>query len=294
MNLELLYYFVKVVQNGSFSKAALSLKMPKSTLSKAVSKLEEDTGTKLLTRTTRSISLTAAGNTLYKSCFSALQTLENAQKSINGQDSKYVGNLKITAPEDLAHIIAPAISALSAKHADLLFTINFTNQVVDLVRDGYDLAIRIGKLTESNFKVKRVGDIILVAVASHNYVAKHKHIQHPNDLMQHACLAYNSHLLNNYWSFKSKTQHVKVDIKTKICCDNMPALVTMALCGSGVALVPKHLCTAALASGQLILVLPEWEGISFPLSIISPLPIASSVRLKTTTEFLLDALQKAI
>src|SRR4051812_36061970 len=110
MDLELTRYFVKVVQNGSFSRAADLLKLPKSTVSKAITRLEHDTGTKLLLRTTRSLTLTAAGRAFYDTCLGPVHILEDAQKSLYGQDSILSGTLKITAPEDLgAHVISPAV-----------------------------------------------------------------------------------------------------------------------------------------------------------------------------------------
>ncbi len=160
MQIELVQVFVQVVKNGSFTRAAETLRVPKSTVSKAISRLESETGTKLLIRTTRSQTLTAAGKVFYDSCVGPIQAIEDAQKSLSGNDSMLNGTLKITAPEDLGtDVIAPACGRLTLKHSGLNFELNYTDQLLDLVKDGYDLAIRIGYLKESGLKSRKVGEI---------------------------------------------------------------------------------------------------------------------------------------
>lgn len=131
IGIELTRIFVKVIQHGSFSKAADSLKIPKSTVSKAISRLERETGTKLLLRTTRSQTLTASGRAFYETCLEPLQILEDAQKSLFGKDAIIAGKIRITAPEDLGtHVIAPIIGELSQSYDKLFFELLYLNKVV--------------------------------------------------------------------------------------------------------------------------------------------------------------------
>ena len=171
MQIELIQMFVQVVKSGSFTKAAQVLKLPKSTVSKGLAKLEKETGTKLLLRTTRSQTLTAEGRIFYDACSGAVESIENAHKSLYGNENLLTGKIKLTAPEDLGtEVIAPLAATLSQKYLNLSFQLIYTDEVLDLIKDGYDLAVRIGKLSESSLKVKKIGELKLILVASPTYL----------------------------------------------------------------------------------------------------------------------------
>ena len=145
MDIQLIHYFVKIVKHGSFTKAADVLKIPKSTLSKAVSKLEKETGTKLLVRSTRKQTLTAAGRSFYEACHGSVQTIDAAQKTLYGFDRVISGTIKITVPEDFEiFLLSASIQRLCDAYPKLKIVIRSTNDVVDLVGDGFDFAVRIG------------------------------------------------------------------------------------------------------------------------------------------------------
>lgn len=292
MNLELTRVFVKVVQCGSFSKAAELLKLPKSTVSKSISRLESESGTRLLVRTTRSLTTTAAGRAFFDSCRGPIQSLEDAQKSLDGQDSVISGLVRITAPEDLGgHVIAPALSVLVRKHPQLSFEMHYTDSVIDLVRDGFDLAVRIGKLTESGLKAKRVGEIVLVMVASPNYLKAASKIRVPKDLESHDCLTLSRGV---EWWLKSGAEKVLIPIKSRMLSNQMTSLLQAAVAGAGVALVPQFICRSDIQSGRLVRVLPEWASPGLPVSMLSPISTGSAARLKLTSDHIFSAIQKTL
>ncbi len=294
MDIELTRSFVKVIQHGSFSKAAQSLRVPKSTVSKDVSRLERETGTKLLLRTTRSLSLTAAGRVFYESCLGPIQALEDAQKSLYGQESILTGRLRITAPEDLgSQVIAPAVGALTKKHPGLDFELHYTDQVIDLVKDGFDLAVRIGRLSPSNLRVKKIGEVDLVLVASPSYLKTAAAIRHPLDLEKHACLILSQGMKK--WELKSlKKASVQVKFRARVESNQMTSLINVALAGAGIALVPNYLSRPWVQSGKLQRVLPDWYSLGLRVSLLSPLSVSSSARLQLTSDYLASALQKAL
>ncbi len=295
IGIELTRIFVKVIQHGSFSKAADSLKIPKSTVSKAITKLERETGTKLLIRTTRSQTLTASGRAFYETCLEPLQILEDAQKSLFGKDSIIAGKIRITAPEDLGtHVIAPIIGELSQSHEKLSFELYYTNQLVDLVRDGFDFAIRIGQLKQSGLKAKRIGEVTLIPVASPKYLEKREKINSPKDLENHDCLSISGLSVMHRWDLKNKQQSAKVFVNVKTESNQMTSLLQVALAGGGVALVPSYLVTQDLAQKRLVRVLPGWSNDGFPVSLVSPVSMASSARLKLVSEKIFAASQKAL
>lgn len=296
MELDLIRVFVKVVQNGSFSKAAALLQLPKSTVSKSISRLEKTTGTKLLVRTTRSLTLTAAGRAFYDTSLGPVQILEDAQKSLYGQDSILSGQVRITAPEDLGlHVIAPTVAQLAATNPHLAFDLHYTDEVIDLVKDGFDLAIRIGRISESTFKIKRPGEVRLILVATPQYLKKIDKIKSPEDLKNCTCMSLKGGSLSVRWPLKSsKGGVIQVPIQARITSNQTNSLLKAALQHAGIALVPRFLCQKELHDGKLVRVLPEYSTPPLPVSMISPLNSTSSARLKITIDHIFSALQKAL
>ena len=280
MEIELIRIFVKVIQQGGFSKAANALQIPKSTISKAVTRLEQETGTKLLLRTTRSQTLTAAGRVFYEACLGPIQTLEDAQKSLYGMDNIVAGKVKITAPEDLGnYVVSPVIGWLCLKYPKLEFELNYTNEVLDLVKDGYDIAIRLGKLPASSLRQRRVGDFEMVPVAAPTYLKSKKRISAPKDLETLDCLTITSSSMTNEWTFKNEKKIVRIKVRSQVQSNQVSSLMKIALSGAGIALLPGYLCQSEIDQGKLIRILPEWHGIMLEVSIISPVSTNSSSRL---------------
>lgn len=293
MDIELTRVFIKVVQNSSFTKAAEVLKLPKSTVSKMIRRLEDETGTKLLLRTTRQLTLTAAGRSYFETCLEPMQILENAQKSLNSSDSILSGNFRITAPEDLGNfVIAPLIADLAQKNHQLSFELFYTDRIVDLVREGFDLAVRIGQLKSSALKARKVSEVNLILVAAPNYLNKNPKIRAPKDLENHSCLHYHSGL--QVWKLKSEDESVTVHPQSKIISNQMTSLLKMSLGGAGVALVPSYLAQEELDQGRLIRVLPNWKNVGLPVHLISPLSMSSSAKLKFVSEHLSHSIKKVL
>jgi LysR family transcriptional regulator, regulator for bpeEF and oprC len=295
MDLDLTRIFVKVIQNGSFSRAAELLKVPKSTVSKAVARLEQETKTQLLIRTTRSLTLTAAGRAFYDSCLGPIQILEDAQKSLYGSDSILSGLIRLTAPEDLgSYVIAPAIAELTRRHPSLVFDLHYTDTVIDLVRDGFDLAIRVGRTRESSLKIKKAGEIFLIPVASPKYLDEAPKILRPTDLSDHSCLSISVRGLSAHWTLKRGREVATLNLNPRIVSNQMTSLLRMASSGAGIALIPMYLCQRELASRELVRVLPDWSGPMINVSMLSPLASNSSARLKVVSEHLIDRLRKSL
>jgi LysR family transcriptional regulator for bpeEF and oprC len=287
--------FLEVVKQGSFSRTARLLKIQKSAVSRAVRAIEDSTGTKLLHRTTRSLSLTAAGRAYFESCLGPMQALEDAERSLRGQDSMMAGSIKITAPEDLGEaVISPAIAELSRSYPELRFELHFSNEVVDLVKDGYDFAIRIGKLPESNFRARKVGVISLVLAASPKYLKDAPAIRDVADLASHSTLTLNRASIVPRWQLTRQTSKATSIITPKIIANQMSTLVGLARHGAGVALIPHYLCEPDFASGKLVHVLKGWEQRTYPVTIVSPQSSDRAVRLKICSDLLSDRILKCL
>jgi DNA-binding transcriptional LysR family regulator len=286
--------FVKVVQSGSYTRAASLLHLPKSSVSRAVTRIEAESGTKLLMRTTRSITLTAAGRAFYDSCVSPLQQLEEARKSLSGSDNLLSGSVRITAPEDLgASIITPTIAKLSREQLGLNFEMFYTNQRVDLVKDGFDLAIRIGKMSDSQLKAKKLGDICLILVAAPRFLEKNK-VKNPADLLGLPCLSYGPRYRKTKWQLRSAKARKTLNFEAKIVCNQMSSLVSLAREGAGVAIVPEYLCRTDIAQGTLRHILPAYYEDEYPVYLVSPFGVQSSARIKMSAELLTQEIKKLL
>lgn len=296
MNIELIQIFVQVIKNGSFTKAAQHLRLPKSTVSKAISRLEKETGTQLIIRTTRHQNLTTAGQLFYEACSGPLEIIENANKSLIGNDSLITGKIKLTAPEDLGvQIIAPVVAKLCQKHPGLTFELVYTDKVVDLVKNGFDLAVRIGKLKESSLKAKTISYLHPLLVAAPSYLKTKSKITKINDLTQLDCLGLNTPNTSLSWHLKNKKGVAQtITVRPRIVCNQMSGLLSATLAGGGIALIPSFLCRHHIQTKALVPILPQWTTSHLPVSIVSPLPFSSSARLRLTADELVREIQNVL
>lgn len=295
IEIELIRIFVKVIQHGGFSKAAEKLNIRKSTVSKAIKKLEDMTETKLMIRSTRNHTLTFAGQRFYESCIEHIQALEEAQKSLLGTDSMTVGNVKLTAPEDIgSQLIAPVIGKLSTLYPKLKFNLQYTNQVIDLVKDGYDLAIRLGKLKESRLKAKNIGYLKLIIVAAPKYLKNSSSIKTPLDLSNHNILSISDNILSKSWTLTNGKQTKKISVSPIIESNQMSSLLEACICNAGLLLAPAFLCESAIQSGKVIRVLEKWYIPGPQVSIVSPISMNSTARLKIVSEALVKEIKNKL
>ncbi|MGZ3826817.1 MAG: LysR family transcriptional regulator [Bdellovibrio sp.] len=295
MELESIRFFIKVIEQESFTKAAQVLNVPKSTISKAISRLEEQLSAKLIQRTTRNLTLTAAGRQFFDHCQAAIYQLEMAHQTIHGIDKVVAGPIRLTAPEDLGtFVMAPAIAELTSKYPKISFDLNYTDQVVDLVKDGYDLAVRIGKLNQSRFKAKKVGEISLITVASPGYLKKHKRLQNPKDLEDHECLSYRVRNMSQRWFLQSQSERQTVSVKSRITCNQMTSLLQLAQNDAGIAMIPSYLCQTQIQKGNLVHVLSGWSSQGLPVYLLSPSATSLSSRLKVSAEFLAEKIKHVL
>ncbi|MDR3607637.1 MAG: LysR family transcriptional regulator [Oligoflexia bacterium] len=281
MELESTRIFVKVVQYGSFSRAASSLKMPVSSVSRAVSRLEREIGATLLQRTTRSLKLTASGQAFFDSSVGPIQLLEDARRSLQGTDSIVAGLVKITATEDLGKLaVTPALIALMRKHPALAFEFSYSDELVDLVSGGFDLAVRVGRLASSRFKAIKVGEIAIIAVASPPYLAANPEVRKPKDLAQHTLLG--------------STGSLGTDQHPRVIGNEMSTLVAIARHGAGIALVPQFVCDRDLKNGSLIRVLPGWSSARFPVFLVSVAKSEMPARVRIVADALTSSLKNVL
>lgn len=248
--------FVAVAEAESFTQAAKKLTISTAQVSRQVSALEARLSTKLLYRTTRKVSVTEAGQIYYQHCRQVLDGLEEAERTMTNLQLAPKGKLKLTAPITYGEkTIAPLVNDFVQQYPELEVQMILTNQKLDLVAEGFDLAVRLGKLEDSSMMAKRLSSRTQYICASPQYLSAYGQPQRLSDLEQHNCLQGNL----DYWRFQEQGQARNIRVKGNIRCDSGWALLDAALKGIGIVQLPDYYVHAALAKGKLVPLLAQYQ-----------------------------------
>ena len=246
--------FVAVAEAESFTAAAKRLGISTAQVSRQVSALEARLTTKLFYRTTRKVSVTEVGNIYYQHCRQVLDGLEEAERAITNLQSTPTGKLQITAPVTYGErSIAPLVNNFVAKYPDLDVRLHLTNQMVNLIDEGFDLAIRLGKLNDSTMMAKRLASRTQYVCASPSYLAAFGVPHSLSELGHHNCLQGTL----DYWRFLEKGKVHNVRVKGNISCNSGRALVDAALKGIGIVQLPDYYVLPFIENGQLVSLLEQ-------------------------------------
>jgi DNA-binding transcriptional LysR family regulator len=270
MDLDGIAIFVKVLQAGSFSRAAKLLGMPNSTVSAKVSALEKRLGVTLLQRTTRKLRATQAGEAYYRRSLRALDELQAAENELETGRAEPKGLLRVTAPVEIGHSLLPAlVHAFLKDHAAIEVEVVVTNRVLDLIGDGIDLAIRAGPLKDSSLIAKRFDLGYFELWASPDYLGKHGAPRHPKELTQHNCLRF-SRFKDDGFRLTNGKETLKVRVTGTSTANDFETLRSLATLGEGLAFLPSFLCSEESKQNGLVRVLPQWHGDRVTVSLVYP------------------------
>ena len=270
IDLNQILIFIKVVETGSFTKAAELLKQPKSRISRRLAALEKSLGTQLIYRTTRQMQLTETGKDYFRRCSPLIQDLENANNAMTTHAEEISGVLRITAPEDYGKmILAPLIDDFIKKHPKVKAEVILSGAYLDLVQESIDIAIRIGNLKDASMKSKRVSSISSILVATPAFLEKNPPITKPEHLSSVPCLAFRFGN-KNQWRLLKEKQDVRVKIQGPLIANSPEFIYHCTLLGRGVGLIPQFLCAGALQRGDLVQVLNGWTSESAPVHLLTP------------------------
>lgn len=284
--------FVKVVQAGGFSAAARLLGLPTSTVSTRVSRLEKRLGVTLLQRTTRRLHLTEAGEIYFQHAATGLGHMLDAEAAVAESTGEPKGRLRVTAPVDIGDaILASIVSQVRHRHPRIAIDMVLTNQYVDLVAEGVDVAIRAGQLKDSTLIAKNVGAARWAAFASPSYLQSAQPLVAPQDLRHHCCLQF-SPVGRDAWSFMNDSGSVLVPLAAQVMVSDLRVIRSLALSGEGVALLPTYLCHDDCENGRLLRVLPQWHAHNDPIHIVYPRQRFVSPRVRAFVDVAAAALQQ--
>lgn len=260
MDLPSLQAFVKVVQTGSFTRAAEALNTQKAHLSRVVSQLEQELGVRLLERTTRALSLTEIGREFFERAVGILASVEDAQRTVQKAQGEPRGTLRLTCGVEfgmiaVSHWIARYLQHYPQAHVDA----DFTSRVVDLVHEGFDLAIRVGPLADSALAARKLGELAYGLFAAPDYLLRRDAPSRPGDLAAHDTLAFAGGSHQATWTLSQDGRQERVVLQPRMKANNVFAVRDAAIAGLGVAQLPLIVAAAAVRQGQLRPVLPGWS-----------------------------------
>ncbi|MRW86645.1 LysR family transcriptional regulator [Pseudoduganella sp. FT26W] len=282
--------FVTIVDKGTISAAAVALGTTPSVLSRAVARLEARLGVQLMRRTTRRLSVTEAGNLYLEQARSAFGLIADAERAIQGQGGALSGKVRISVPTTYGHYRLPAmLRGFMERHPQVDIELSINNRNVDLVAEGYDMAIRLGELADSGLAAKRLGDEAVCLVASPDYLHRAGIPQTLHELAGHTCLPFIMPSTGRLapWLFRVNGEDVNwLPIPRMQVADDVLGVVSLAQQGLGICQTYHFVAEERLRNGQLVEVLPALRGRSKPFSLIYP----PHRRISAAVRALIDAL----
>lgn len=286
--------FVRLVQAGSFTKAAEVLRQPKSRVSRRLSALEKELGVQLIYRTTRQFQLTEMGRVYYERAQGLIEGLESLSTEVSEATAEVSGLIKITASDDMGVKQLPLIlDEFSKQYPQVRFELLLTQAYVDLVKESVDVAVRIGILKDSSLRVRKVGIVKNIFVATPGFLERYRQWE---DLSQFSSLPFVGLTVMPKLEVFRGAEGKKMTLKPNLVCTaNNPAmLVEMALLGKGVAFVPEFLCVDHLRSGRLVHIYKSLRGNEVPVSIVTPEQKEVSLKVKKFSEFAAKRLKEIL
>jgi len=281
--------FVKVAQFESFSRAALALGMPVSTVSRRVSELEQELGVTLLQRTTRRLALTTQGQAYFHECAEPLNILSDAERVLTDSQKKPEGTLKITVPVVLReHAFLDFISSFMHAYARIKVDLFISNEFIDFVAQNIDVGIRFGDLEDSTLVAKKLGITVRYLVATPGYLNEHPIPTKPEDLKIHQCVLMNAKNGEAQWDLESGSKKISLHVSGPVSSRDFNSVSHFTHRGHGIGLLPHNYCDELIASGELVRILPEWASPKIPVHALYPTRKFIPAKLRV----FLDALQE--
>jgi DNA-binding transcriptional LysR family regulator len=285
--------FVAVVEAGSFVGGADALQLSKTATSRLVGELEARLGVRLLNRTTRKLSLTQEGEVFLDRCREALAVVGEAEAEITARAGEAVGRLRVNVPFSFGVLqLAPLWPLFMARHPKVDLEVALADRLVDLVDEGYDLAVRIARLPSSSLVSRRLATTRLVACASPEYLRRHGAPVHPDDLAQHAVLSYTLLAMGEQWEFTGPDGPFIAKVVPRMRSNSGDTCIAAALLHQGIVLQPTFLVGDALRSGALVELMPGWRSIELGLYAVYPSRKHVTPKVRVLIDFLVEGFRQ--
>lgn len=289
VDLNSMVIFARVVEERGFSAAARRLAVSKSAVSKQIAQLEDRIGARLLHRTTRSLRLTDVGVAFYERCARILAEAEEAELAVSRMSSVPRGTLRVSAPVSFgSRFLAAPLAEFAVRCPEVRLEMVLSDRVVDLVDEGYDLAIRIGRLADSSLIARRLCAMPLHIVAAPAYLAAHGAPLVPADLAKHNCLLYSLSTHGDVYFCRDGEREVAVKVEGSMRANNGDVLLAAVLRGVGLAVMPAFLSASELRAGTLEEILRPYRATAGAVSAVYPHNRHLSAKVRVFVDFLAD------
>ncbi|WP_343583584.1 LysR family transcriptional regulator [Herbaspirillum sp.] len=285
--------FIAVAELGSFVKAADALGISKAAVSRTVLDLEARLGSRLMQRTTRRLSLTEAGTLYLERCKQIVAALEEADDLLLAGAANPTGLLRINAPHTFGVLhLAPLWPVFMERHPGVALDITLSDRIVDIIDEGFDMAIRIARLSDSTLVHRKLATTKLLVCAAPAYLDKHGTPSHPHELAQHQTISYSYNAGKDDWQFNGPEGTVSVKINSRIHVNNGDSCVAAALGGAGITRQPTFMIDQYLRSGQLVPLLPDYTAPDLGIYAVYPSRSHLPPKVRAMLDFLSEAFRQ--
>jgi len=263
--------FVRVVENSGFAKAARELGVPTSTVSRAVQRLEDAVGVRLLHRTTRNLSVTSEGHAFHQRVSPLVASLRDATRTLGSGSKEPEGLLRLTAPNDIGSaFLSEEVVRFCERYPLLRVELILTNRKLNLVSDGIDLAVRAGRLESSSLVARKVGTLHVELYAAPSYAERHRLPTTLPELLRHQIIGFAAREGKVSWQLEGPRGQESVELSCRIACDDFGFVRAAAVAGGGIGLLPRTIALSDVASGRLVRVLPDYGQKGAALYVVYP------------------------
>jgi len=274
--------FVRVIDSGSFSAAARDLDMGQPAVSKTIASLEERLGVRLLTRSTRKLSTTEAGTAFYERAIRAIGEANEAEAAAQGAGAGLEGRLRVSAPVTFSRLhLVPKLGSFLDAHPKVQLELLMDDRVVDLVAESIDVALRMGVLTDSALKARKLAQAERLVLASPSYLARRGVPHTPADLLEHDGVIYGQSSGGQEWLFRRGTSETSVYFRTRLKLSAAEGVREAVLAGQGFAIASRWMFAPELKSGEVVSILEEWTLPAIDLWVIYPSGRLTSAKART-------------
>lgn len=285
--------FASVVDEGSFVGATERLEMSKAAVSRYVSELESRLSVRLLNRTTRRLSMTPEGEVFYARCKTLLELLDEAESELSAKAGEAQGTVKINVPVTFGNMhLAPLWGAFMERHPKVELEVVLSDRVVDLVDEGFDLAIRIARLPSSTLISRQLATTRMVLCATPRYLRKHGKPKTPAELADHTVLAYTYLASKDEWAFDGPEGRVTVKTRPSMYSNSGDTCRSVALSHQGVILQPTFLIGEDLRAGTLVELMPQYQSLELGIYAVYPSRKHMLPKARLLIDYLVDAFRK--
>jgi DNA-binding transcriptional LysR family regulator len=286
-DMEAMAIFAKIVENRGISAAAADLGLSAPTISKALARLEQRIGCRLLNRTSRRLALTDAGRQLADRAARLLADAEAAETALAAQSATPRGTVRLAAPMSFGiQEVAPILPEFLTLYPDVSIDLHLSDALVDVIGDGFDIVLRIGSLPDSSLLARRLAPVPRVTVAAPSYLDRRGRPSHPADLAGHDCFGYAYLRTRDVWQFSNDARDsVSVKPTGRLGVNNGDAILPAAIAGLGIAALPGFLAREALADGRLEQIMPDWHAAEANLYLLTPPSGPLPARVRVLSDF---------